>query len=84
MASRSGAGLGGGIVEFTGRLCPLTALENRLRRAAGGEPHPGDFIQHYVVPIVYPVDLTREVQLLLGAGLLAVNVIVYAFVLRRS
>ena len=73
----------GGVVEFSGRLCPLTPLENRFRQAAGGEPFHGDFIQHYVVPIVYPADLTREVQLLLGVGLLAVNVLVYASVLRR-
>ena len=58
----------GGFVEVTGRVCPLTPLENRLRGAAGGSAYEGDFIEHYLVPIVYPPSLTPQIQLALAAA----------------
>jgi hypothetical protein len=74
----------GTFVEATGRVCPLTHIENRLRRAAGAAAYEGDFIEKYLVPIVYPENLTREVQVALGALLVAVNAAIYAAVWRRS
>jgi hypothetical protein len=74
----------GGFVEVTGRLCPLTPLENWLRGAAGGSQYEGDFIARYLMPIVYPPSLTREIQLALGALLVVVNVAIYATVWRRT
>lgn len=73
----------GGFIEATGRICPLTPLENSLRAAAGGSGYEGDFIQHYLIPIVYPPALTREIQLALGALLLVVNLVIYGAVWRR-
>ena len=73
----------GGFVEVTGRVCPLTPVENWLRHAAGGAGYDGGFIEHYLIPIVYPAGLTREVQLVLAALLLAANAIVYMLVWRR-
>lgn len=73
----------GGYVELSGGICPLTPLENRLRRAAGDTPYAGGFIEHYLMPIVYPEGLTRTVQIVLGAGLLVVNIGIYAWVLHR-
>ena len=72
-------------VEFTGRICPLTPLENRLRALGGEAGYEGGFIEHYLLPVLYPADLTRELQWTLGAGLLAFNLVVYvlAFVLYR-
>ena len=46
-------------IEFSGGICPLTPLENRLRRMAGGEGYGGGFIAHYLMPIIYPEGLTR-------------------------
>jgi hypothetical protein len=71
-------------VEFTGRICPLTPLEVALRRAAGDAGYAGDFLEHYVVAVVYPEGLTRGAQLVLGATVLLVNVAIYAAVLRHS
>lgn len=71
----------GALIEFQGWLCPLTALENRLRRAGGEAGYPGGFIEHYVMPIVYPPGLTREVQVFLGLAVLAVNACVYGWLL---
>ena len=64
-------------VEFTGRICPLTPLENRLRAAGGQSGYREGFIDHYLLPLLYPADLTRELQWTLGAGLVAFNVVVY-------
>lgn len=73
----------GGYVELSGRICPLTPLENRLRRAAGESPYAGSFIEHYILPVMYPQGLTRSVQLALGVGLVVLNVAIYAWVIRR-
>ncbi len=70
-------------VELAGWICPLTPLENALRRAAGGPGYPTDFIEHYVMPLVYPAGLTRGTQLVLGLLVVAVNGAVYAWLWRR-
>lgn len=76
------AAWGAGIVLFGG-VCPLTPLENALRRAAGQAGYEGGFIEHYLMPILYPVGLTREVQIVLGLLVIAVNLALYAIVLTR-
>jgi hypothetical protein len=70
-------------VEYVGWICPLTPLEDDLRRRAGLSTYSGDFIAHYVFPVLYPEELTRHTQFLLGSVALAFNVIVYWRVLRR-
>jgi len=72
------------IVAAMGWICPLTPLENALRRGAGADGYSGGFIDHYVVPIVYPDGLTRELQIGLGLGLFALNLAIYALVWWRS
>lgn len=69
--------LWGAYVEFSGKLCPLTPLENRLRRAAGEQGYSGGFVEHYLLPLIYPDTLTRDVQILLGAGVLLINLLLY-------
>lgn len=73
----------GFFVEATGRVCPLTPLENALRRSAGESGYAGSFVEHYLVPIIYPGGLTPTVQLVLAAGVVLVNLLVYGFVWRR-
>ncbi len=75
--------LWGGWIELSGGICPLTPLENELRRAAGQTAYAGSFIEHYILPIMYPPGLTRGVQLALAAGLVVLNVTIYAWVIRR-
>ena len=67
-------------VEFTGWICPLTPLENALRGAGGAAGYEGGFVEHYLLPLLYPAALTRELQWLLGGGLLLFNVLVYLLV----
>ena len=69
-------------VETSGEICPLTPLENHLRQLAGEAGYRGGFLDHYVVPILYPPGLTRSDQWVLAALLLAINVAAYARLLR--
>lgn len=64
-------------IGLTGSLCPLTPLENRLREAAGEAGYSGGFIEHYILPVLYPIGLTRETQWLLAAVLVACNLVAY-------
>lgn len=70
-------------IEFSGRICPLTPLEVTLRQAAGDSGYAGDFLEHYLLAVIYPEGLTHGVQLALGATVLVVNVAIYALMLRR-
>ena len=71
-------------VEFSGSLCPLTPLENRLRARAGQAGYEGGFVEHYLVPVLYPAGLTPDAQVGIGAALVAVNVAIYAVALARA
>ena len=77
----------GACVEITGRLfsltCPLTPFENRLRALGGDSPYAGDFIAHYLLPVIYPQGLTRELQLALGIAVPVLNAAAYGFVYWR-
>lgn len=75
--------LWGSWIELTGGLCPLTPLENRLRQAAGESGYAGGFIEHYLLPIIYPAGLTHETQIALGVALILGNVAIYVWILRR-
>ena len=73
-------------IEMIGWTCPLTPLENSLRRAGGdGVDLQGGFIEQYLVALIYPPGLTPAVQVVLGLAVVAVNVAVYGIVaLRRQ
>ena len=70
----------GAWTEFTATVCPLTPWEQALRRAAGEAGYAGGFIDHYLVPIIYPPGLTAQTQFVLGVGVVALNALVYALV----
>lgn len=73
----------GVIIEFSGWICPLTPLENHLRLLGGNSVYRGDFIAHYIVPMIYPAKLSTSTQYILGALVIAVNLIIYALALHR-
>ena len=68
-------------VEFTGWVCPLTPWEIQLRRLAGEEGYTGSFIEQFLIPIICPSGLTREVQMLVGGTVLIVNLSLYTLIL---
>ncbi len=73
----------GALIELVGWVCPLTPLEKSLRDRAGGAGYEGGFIEHYILPVLYPEGLTKTVQLALGMLVIVVNLLVYGWVLRR-
>ena len=78
------AAVWGGLVELVGAPCPLTPLENHLRQAGNADAYSGGFIDHYIMPIVYPPGLTRQTQVVLGVLILAVNFAIYFKFLTRK
>ncbi len=74
------AALWGVWVQVSGRLCPLTPLENALRSAAGEAGYAGGFIEHYLVPTIYPVALSHRVGLLLAGLVVLANALAYSIV----
>ena len=64
-------------LEFTGAICPLTPLENALRNRAGEAGYSGGFIDHYLLPVIYPAGLTPQVQVGLGVAVVVLNALVY-------
>jgi hypothetical protein len=71
-------------IEASGGVCPLTPLENSLRRAAGQAGYSGGFIDHYLGGIIYPAGLTRQAQWLVAGALLLFNLVAYGLMIRRA
>ncbi len=70
-------------LEFSGWICPLTPLENLLRQKGGVSGYDAGFVEHYIVPILYPTSLTRQMQFTLGMIVLSLNIGVYFIVWMR-
>jgi hypothetical protein len=66
-------------IELTGGICPLAPLENWLRHRAGQGGYQGDFVAHYLMPVLYPVGLTRNMQILLGLVVISINTALYGY-----
>ena len=75
------AAMWGVFIEFSGWICPLTPLENKLRKISGLDSYDISFVEHYIIPLIYPTDLTREVQILFGVVVVTVNMLIYWYVI---
>jgi hypothetical protein len=73
----------GAMIEYKGWICPLTPWENNLRKLAGGEGYTEGFIEHYILQIIYPPGLTRDMQTTLGTVVILINLSIYAVILYR-
>lgn len=78
------AALWGAWIEFAGGICPLTPLENWLRERGGERGYGTGFIAHYVLPLIYPGEMTETVRIALGFAVVGINVGIYAWVWRRK
>jgi hypothetical protein len=65
-------------VEVSGAICPLTPLENHLRRLGGEAGYTGGFLAHYLSALLYPANLTPHIQWVLAGLLIMINGIAYA------
>ena len=70
-------------IEFSGKICPLTPLESALRIRGGGSGYDGGFVGQYILGLLYPLGLTRRIQIVLGALVLVINVAIYGYVFYR-
>jgi len=77
------AAIWGVLIEYAGWICPLTPLENSFRVKSGEAGYSGGFVEHYLLPTLYPAGLTRSIQLVLGSAVLVLNLAVYAVVLSK-
>ena len=73
----------GVLIEYMGWICPLTPLENSFRMKGGEAGYSGGFIEHYILPTLYPAGLTRATQLVLGSIVLILNLAAYRIALSR-
>ena len=71
------------LIEFAGWICPLTPLENLLRAKGGLPGFEAGFVEHYIVPVLYPEALTRNLQVILGVSVLGINLVLYGIVFYR-
>lgn len=74
----------GAVVEIKGWVCPLTPLENQLMRLSGDSGYANGFIDHYLLPIIYPAGITHQIQVILGILVILINTGIYAFVYWRK
>jgi hypothetical protein len=72
----------GAYVALAHRVCPLTPLEVSLRVRAGQVGYSGGFVEHYLIPVIYPRALTPGIQLAEGILVLAANLALYVWVWR--
>lgn len=70
-------------ISFFGWVCPLTPLENYFRTMAGQQGFTGGFIGHYLLPMIYPGQLTRGMAIGMGVFVLLWNGLFYSIVLYR-
>jgi len=71
------------LLEFYGWLCPLTPLEQKLRASAGQTAYGGGFVEHYILPVLYPAGLDESMQFQIGSLVIAINIAVYGWLLWR-
>ena len=73
----------GSYIELTNSICPLTYLENWFLHKANLTTYSEGFIQNYLVPIVYPANLTKDIQIYLGIALIVINIVIYVFIFNK-
>ena len=73
----------GSYIELTNSICPLTYLENWFLHKANLTTYSEGFIQNYIVPIVYPINLTKDLQIYIGIALIVINIVIYVFIFSK-
>ncbi len=64
-------------------VCPLTAAENYFAYRAGIATYTGDFVTHYLVPVIYQEGLPQRWQDMLAGAVLLLNILAYAVIFLR-
>ncbi|WP_126456798.1 DUF2784 domain-containing protein [Sulfuriflexus mobilis] len=69
----------GALIEFRGWRCPLTPWEIQFRRAAGEAGYDTGFLEHYLMPLIYPANLNYDMQIVLGSFVIIINLLIYGW-----
>lgn len=77
------AAIWGMLLEFFGWVCPLTILENQFRKNTDGEVYLNGFVEQYIIPLIYPEELTRDIQIILGIAVILINLFIYYLVIKK-
>lgn len=77
------AAVWGALIEFQGWMCPLTSLEQQLRKMGYQSGYSGGFIEHYILPLLYPSFLTSDIQVVLGTFVIIINILIYGWVIMQ-
>jgi len=78
------AAIWGALIEFAGWICPLTPLENHLRMKGGAAGYQSSFVEHYIIPLIYPEALTRSTQVMFGLFVLIINMCIYGWMIYKQ
>jgi hypothetical protein len=78
------AAIWGAAVEISPRVCPLTPLENYFRNLAGAGSYSGDFVVRYLIPVIYPENITITMQQFFGAIVIVINIVFYTIAIRKQ
>ena len=70
-------------IEITNSVCPLTYLENWFLHKGELTTYSNNFINNYLIPIIYPEGLTNEIQIYLGILLIVINILIYGFIFKN-
>ena len=70
-------------IELTHSVCPLTYLENWFLQKTNFTMYSESFIQNYLVPIVYPKNLTEDLQIYFAIVIVVINSIFYGFIINK-
>ena len=76
------AAVWGTLIEFLGWRCPLTPLEQYFRQL-NGLSYQGGFMDHYILPLIYPAGYTRQMQIFFGISVVVVNGVIYGCLIAR-
>lgn len=71
------------LLEWNGWVCPLTPLEKALRSQRDIPVYDTGFIENYIIPVIYPEGLTREIQMTMAVGLILINIIAYGVAIHK-
>jgi hypothetical protein len=74
----------GALIELAGWVCPLTPPENWLWEKDGGLVYRTDFIEHYILSLLYPTILTQNSQIILGLFVLSFSLGLYGWIFWRT
>jgi hypothetical protein len=75
------AAVWGAMIELYNWICPLTYMENHFRKEAGIDIMAQGFVDHYILPLIYPAELTKELQVKLGLFVIGINIVIYSLVI---